>query len=321
MKINIKSLRGRKQTYYYEHQHGVLQRKKTSSLRIASSLMASVFVIGSVGVLSLQILDRTQSQQATPTAGLQRQAVSIDTTKKESEQDKLKSVEKKAREDEQLAKNVKTKLKNIPGGQKWSVYIRDVKSDRMASINADTQFDAASLGNLFTIPALEAKQPAANWNYRIGKSTIAQCVPVFISANDPTCKTGLVGYANIANANSVLSGHGFKKTTITAKEQKTTARDTGELLFRLQNGQVLGDKARRAVFDGLYSQKQREGIPKGCDQTCLTANITGESDSVRHDAAIVTTSTSQYVVVVMTKGGTWSQIADLSADIRNEMQP
>lgn len=111
------------------------------------------------------------------------------------------------------------------------------------------------------------------------------------------------------------------KTSLTAKEQKTTAHDVGELLFRLQDGKVLSDKARRIVFDGLYGHKLREGIPAGCDQSCLVANITAESKNIRHDASIVTAGDSKYVLVVMTKDASWSQIADFASAIRSELQP
>lgn len=318
MKINLKSLKRTKKVYYY-NRDGVLDKKVTSKYRIATNLMVSVFMIAGVGGVSNAALNHVyESKQE---SSVQRQTVAVDTTKKAEEQDKLKNVEKKAREDEELAKNLKSKLKNIPGGQKWSVYVRDVNSDRMANVNSDNVLDAAGFDNLLVTAPLEARQPDNTWNYRAGKSTIVKCVTEMIRSNEETCKQSINKYANLKKANEVLNGHGLKKTSLTPKESKTTAREIGELLYRLQNGQVLGDKARRAVFDGLYSHNMREGIPSVCGNDCLVANITGEADGIKHEAAIVTTGSSKYVVVVMTQGASWSQIADFTSFVRSEVQP
>ncbi len=318
MKIKFSSLRSGKKVYYYKHEHGVLKTKaKKNRYQAFSGAMVALFIVGGVGVLTMEALEYRQERIGS-TASLQRQATPIDTTKKAGEEDKLKAANTKAKEDEQLAKKVKAKLKNVPGGQKWSVYIRDVKSDRMASINADNTFESASLSNLFLTLPLESKLPSANWGYKAGSSTVAKCVQSMISSADGTCVQLLNQYADVKNSEGVLSGAGFKKTTLKDKQQ-TTARETGDLLFRLQNSQLLSDKARRAVFDGLYSQNMREGIPAGCDDKCLVANITGENKSVRHDAAIVTSGESKYVVVIMTNGGSWSQIADVAKEIRTEL--
>lgn len=318
MKTKIRPLRRSKKVYYFKHANGVLQGKK-SRYQAFTGMLVCLFIVGGVGALSMHVLQSRSN--GVVTNALQRQTTPIDTTKKASEEDTLKNVAMKAREDEQFAKKVKSKLKNVPGGQKWSVYIRDVKSDRMVSINADNPMEAANLGSLLMTAPLEAKLSSDKWGYRAGNTTVAKCVEALIRASDQNCKQSLGNYADLKNATNVMNGLGFKKTTLTDKEQKTSARDIGELLFRLQNSQVLSDKGRRVVFDGLYGHKMREGIPSSCTSKCLAANITGENNNVRHDAAIITEGNSQYVVVIMTQGGSWSQIADVAADIQTELHP
>lgn len=320
MKIKITALRRNKRVYYFNNNYGVL-RNSTLRYHLASGAMVVVFAFGMVKVGSAAYANYSQGKKKAPVT-YQRQTAEVDTSKKSDESsDKLKNAPTKAREDEQLAKDIKSKLKNVPGGQKWSVYVRDMNSDRMASIGADETREAAGLGNLFMTMPLEAKLPSKSWGYKAGQQTVANCVQSMISSNDSGCISAVSKYANLKNANSVLSGLGFKKTNVTPKEQQTTARETGDLLFRLQSSQVLSDKARRVVFDGLYGNKMREGIPAGCDQSCLVANITGENGSVRHDAGIVTVGQAKYVVVVMTQGASWSQIADVAAHIRTTLQP
>jgi beta-lactamase class A len=317
VKIKIRPLGRSKKVYYFDHRNGVLEAKKSRS-QSAISMLVVLFIIGGAGALSMRVLHVRQEARART---LQRQTASIDTTQAAGQTDTLKNVDKKAREDEQFAKKVQSKLKSIPGGQKWSVYIRDVKSDRMVSINADNSMEAANLSSLLITAPLESKLSSDKWSYKVGNTTVANCVETLIRNTDQNCRQSLNNYADLKNATSILNGLGFKKTTLNDKEQKTTARDMGELLFRLQNSQVLSDKGRRIVFDGLYAHKMREGIPASCTHACLVANITGENNNVRHDAAIVTNGSSQYVVVIMTNSASWSQIANVAADIQTELQP
>lgn len=321
MKIKINPFKDGKKVYYFDHRYGVLQDKGRLKYKIFSSLITALFIFGGTGFAVSKFADYSQHKQAT--AALQRQSVQVDTNQKDEEPNKLKDAVPKAREDEQLAKQIKDKLKNVPGGQKWSVYVRDVKSDRMASINADDSFEAANLSNLFMVAPLEAKIPAANWAHRGGKQTLTKCVEAMINSSDLDCAQSVSRSADIKNAHAVNSSLGFKKTHMNEKEQKTTPRETGDLLFRLQKGQIVSDKARRIVFDGLYGQKMREGIPAGCvEPQCLIANIAADSKGVKHDAAILTTDKAQFVVVIMSNNGaSWSQMSDVSAAIRLAMQP
>jgi hypothetical protein len=322
MKNKLNVLKREKNVYYFNHRHGVLQNKASRKKQLATGLFGAIFVLGGAGALTMQVLDY---QQAKRSSSLQRQSSVAAAAQKPGEQDKLKSASAKAKEDEALAKTIKSKLKNTPGGQKWSVYVRDLNSDRMANINSDNGLEAAGLQNLFLTLPLEAKTSADKWAYRNGKTTLAKCIEEWISNADPECARTVGYYNDVKNAEGVVASHGFKKAVIEDKKQEVTARETGDLLYRLQNGQLLSDKARRVVFDGLYSQKNREGIAQSCvasaTEKCLVASITGESKNVRHDAAIVTSGTAKYVVVIMTQGGSWSQIADLSKEIRTQMNP
>lgn len=320
MKIKNKSLKSDKKVYYFDHRYGVLKNKTRNKAQTLSALMAVTLVFGGGGVVANKLQDISQNK---PLPGIyQRQGATVDTSKKEDESsDKLDDAVTKAREDDQLSKQIKDKLKNVPGGQKWSVYVRDLNSDRMASIDADKQTEAAGLGNLFLTSALESKTSAERWKYGNKKQNLAKCVELMISASDSDCAVSVGRWADMKNADNVIHGQGFKKTNIGGKDRKTTARDTGELLYRLQNGKVLSDKARRVIFDGLYGQNQREGIIAGCDEKCLIGSVNGENGKVRHEAAIVTSGDTKYVVVIMTQGATWSQIADVSKSIRLAFQP
>jgi beta-lactamase class A len=57
----------------------------------------------------------------------------------------------------------------------------------------------------------------------------------------------------------------------------------------------------------------RQGIPKGINAT--VANKVGFLDGLLHDAAIVYASTGPYVLVIMTDGSSWANIAELTRQI------
>ena len=323
-KLGIARLRvkSQKKVYYYEHRHGVLKDKPHRGYKLLTGLTTAVFVIGGGGTAVAKFLDYQAARK--PSSSLQRQNTlfASNETKPGESEDKHKDAPKKAKEDEALAKDIKSKLRNTPGGQKWSVYVRDINSDRMASINADEERDAFNLASLFLVAPLETKIPSEKWVYnKTGKLTLDKCVVTLINSGDLNCRQAVDRLSDLKNADSVLAGHGFKKTTISNKGQATTAREMGDLLFRLQHSQVLSDKGRRTVFDGLYTQKMREGVTAGCEGQCLVASITAEGDKARHEAAIVTSGKAKYVVVVMTEGASWSQLADLSKQVQRALQP
>jgi beta-lactamase class A len=242
--------------------------------------------------------------------------------KQTQEQTDKKEAPKRAQEDAALAKLIEKKIKEMPKGTKWSVSVRDLNSDRMANVNADDQFEAAGLSNLFLLAPLEGKVGADQWNNRLAGKPASTCVEQMLKATDNKCAEAIASYVNWQSIDGTNRGLGFKNTKMeSAKSQQTTSRDVSEVLHRLQTGQMLTDKARRVVFDGLYRQKARDGIYKGCGVDCLVGNKTGESDKVRHDAAVVTHGPAKYIVVIMSSGGSWQQIADITQTIDVAMLP
>lgn len=227
-----------------------------------------------------------------------------------------------AKEDTSLVKTIQEEVDQMPEGSEWEVSLRDLKSGRMANVNSDTSMQAASIYKLFLLAPLEKKINADNWRSVIGKTSINDCVMAMIKVSDNDCPQSLANYINWKNIDPHNQTLGFKNTKINSKDgQTTTARDVSEMMYRLQNSQILSDKARRLVFDALYEQKSRSGIPAGCGSECLVGNKTGDLDGYRHDAAVVTHGSSKYVLVIMTKNATWGQIADLAGTIDREMLP
>lgn len=237
-------------------------------------------------------------------------------------QEKIDQKALQAHEDEQLAKTIDKLVRKMPADSDWSVSLRDLKSGRMANVNSDETMPSGGLYDLFLLPSLEKKLTANNWNSKVGQKSVNDCVMAMIRLADKDCGVVLANYVNWRNIDPHNQTLGFSKTKLTdPSTQITTARETADLIYRLQNSQLLSDKARRLVFDALYEQKFRYGIPNGCLENCLIGNKTGETGQYRHDAAVITHGQSKYVLVVMSKNASWPEIASLAKSIDNEMLP
>lgn len=314
MKQKNRAIRGPK-IQYFNHNFGVVNARRPKTLTVFLPTLVTVFVIGSVffGFGALQNSRLAQRADDKPKVVVQQPA---------ADEAEARPKSKEAREDKALAKTIEIKLKTMPRGTKWAVSVRDLNSERMANINADQQEEAAGIHNLFLLAPLEKKLHAEHWNSKLGKQSIAACVEQMIKKSDIDCANALGGYAGWKTIDSYNQTIGFTKTKISSKDdQKTTARETANLLYRLQNSQILSDIGRRAFFDALYEQDYRYGIAAGCGQDCLVGNKTGESSKVKHDAAIVTHNKAQYVVVIMSSGANWAQLAEIAKTIDQAMTP
>lgn len=313
MKSKSRAIKGPK-VHYFKHDLGVVNAKR-SRLKIGVSLcMSLTFVaVGSYSAITLKAT--SLAQRASDIARAEQ--------KPEEKQPKQQETSTRAREDEALAKEIQKKLREMPKGTNWSVSVRDLNSERMANVRADEIMDSASLYKLFLFAPLDRKlETTSSWTSRLSGQQIENCAELMIKVSDNGCAVKIGNYVKWDNIDALNRSHGFTKTKLnSATSQQTTSREVADLLFRLQNSQILSDKARRVFFDGMYRQKLREGIPKGCGPECLVGNKTGELGGIRHDAAIVRHDKAHYVVVIMSEGGTWQNIADVAHSVDQMMLP
>lgn len=316
MKRNKKLFAGPK-VRYFEHSAGVVNTRKPLILTVFLPSVIVMALLGAGGVYGY-------NNYLKPVAVASAQEAPVEVPKPVEEAD-TSPVEQKAfqaKEDVGLSGTIKEKLDTMPKDTKWSVSVRDLNSGRMANINADNQMESASLYKLFLLAPLEKKISADNWKSKVGDKTINACVEAMIKVSDNDCPQALGNYINWKTIDTYNESLGFKNTKIGKKDQQvTSSRDVSELMYRLQNSQILSDKARRLVFDALYGQKYRTGIPTGCGSECLVGNKTGDLSKVKHDAAIVTHGSAKYVVVVMSEGGSWQQIGDIARAVDIAMLP
>lgn len=295
-------------TTYFHHQHGVYVAKKRGKSMAATMsvliVMTGGFFVGKEFAWPL----------ISNNSGVQRvqQAAENKLIPSEKQPDN-KNAEPIRTEDELLGSIIEDKLATMPAGQKWSVFVYDLKTERTASVNIEEKYASASLYKLFLVEALEQKLPYDQWQWTwVGNSSVADCVETMLKSEDNPCAQELGDFIGWDKIEELNKKSGYNGTTVAGDNgRETNAKDLGEFFARLKKGQILSDNARRFVFDALYQQSPSKGIAKGCKQ-CRTANKLGELKDVAHDAGIVTRGSRDYVLVVLSEGGSYKQIADLT---------
>lgn len=301
----------------FHHQRGI--EYYTNSKRTLRGF-ASLLLLAGTATLLVFAMPYASNYLGRNTS-LQSQTPLTANTKLKAESSDVASSSKLPVQDKQLEKKIAAKLATFPKNQQWSVYVQDINSNRSASINADATYEPASFYKLFLLAPLESKFPADKWSTRIQGKSLKTCIDLMLRLSDNACGQAIGSLINWSYADSFNESIGFKKTQFSdGKGGSTTPREVGELFASLRKGEILSDKARRQIFDSLYAQKYASGIPAGCTE-CRVANKTGDINGFVHDGGIVTHGKESYVLVIMSKGGSFVQIADLTRAVESEMYP
>lgn len=189
---------------------------------------------------------------------------------------------------------------------------------RRAAYNGSQSYTSASTYKLFVAYSALKRVEAGTWHWSDqinGGRDLATCFDDMIAKSDNACGEALlqkVGFSAITNEAHAI---GCANTSFMGRDGiKTTPEDLALLLAMVQTGQVLDQQASRDRLIGVMQRNiYRQGIPKGASGT--VADKVGYMDALLHDAAIVTSPTGPYVLVIMTDGSSWANIADLTRQI------
>lgn len=207
--------------------------------------------------------------------------------------------------------------------QKWAVVAKSVSGPSFeAKVNADQQFESASIYKLFlTLPLFNQipveQQPKINVSVNGGQKSIATCVDLMLRLSNNECGESIGYYVNWSKAGDMLKRKGFTHTSFTKSGIKTSAGDTASFLEQL-NGDMFTRTGKDTIMKSLYQQRYRDGIPAGCPG-CVVANKTGQINDVVHDAALVQYKGGSYVLVIFSQNGSFKQIAQLTGQIQQEI--
>lgn len=189
---------------------------------------------------------------------------------------------------------------------------------RRAAYNESTQFTTASTYKLFVAYGTLKKVETGEWHWTDATSNgrdMAACFDDMIVKSDNACAEALLkryGYSNLTRDIRALGLSGA--SGFTSAGPRSTAADLGLFMAMLESGQLpIQPGSRDRLIGALKRNIYRQGIPAGASGT--VANKVGFLEGLLHDAAIVYSPSGTYVLVIMTDGAKWSNIAELTKQI------
>lgn len=204
----------------------------------------------------------------------------------------------------------------------FGVYFRELGGAGRTAASGESQaFTTASTYKLFVAYGTLKKVEAGKWkwsdaNIADGRN-LSRCFDDMIVKSDNPCAEALLkkyGYTALTNeiAKLGLVSSGWKTSGL----PQTTAYDLGIFLTKLQVNQLpLKSSSRDRLLDAMSRNVYRQGIPAGASGQ--VADKVGFLNGLLHDAAIVYSPKGTYVLVILTDGSTWGNIAELTRKIES----
>ena len=189
---------------------------------------------------------------------------------------------------------------------------------RHANYNGGTQFTTASTYKLFVAYSALLRVERGEWSWGdqiAGGRDLTRCFDDMIVKSDNACAEAMlrkIGFSNITNEAKAVGATGT--SFLGSGGIKSTAQDQAVFLSALQSGQLLSQQSSRDTFlNALRRNIFRQGIPAGASGA--VANKVGFMDGLLHDSGIVYSPSGTYVLVVLSDGSSWANIAELTRQL------
>lgn len=188
-----------------------------------------------------------------------------------------------------------------------------------AQVNGAKQYHPASTYKMFAAWAVLKRIDASQMSWTDsaeGGKTVAQCFDVMIINSDNPCGEWFGIKIGWTNLNNLLKGIGLTCTNLSTA-WVSCAQDQTLFLAKLESGEILSGSSRDRLLDVMKRQVYRSGIPTGVGGT--VADKVGFINGYLHDAAIVYAPGGTYEITILTRGSSWSQIADAARQIQSQL--
>ena len=174
---------------------------------------------------------------------------------------------------------------------------------------------AASTYKLFVALRLfdEVNSGRTDWQEEVVSGQIAeQCLKSMIVLSDNACPEAWLKKWGRSNINNYLYNRGISRaTTFTDMvAARTSAADLALVLEKLYYRDWFNSEDGALLNTYMANQVYRRGIPAG--SAGVVANKVGFLNDYLHDAALVYHPKGNYVLVILTKGTSWSKIAEIT---------
>ncbi len=196
-------------------------------------------------------------------------------------------------------------------GSQYSIYVKDLKTGTLASVNADKVMLSASLYKLFVAQRIYqmVDSGTVTYGHSAGSSSglnVEDCLTNMIRISDNDCGHDLGSLVGWNKQDAALKNAGYKNTSLgdTAESpQLTNSKDVGLLLEHLYSGTLMSPNAATRFVNLLKDQRVNDRFPAGLPAGTVVAHKTGDLSGYTHDAGIIYGAKTDFVVVIMS--GPW----------------
>ncbi len=188
---------------------------------------------------------------------------------------------------------------------------------RSLNVNGGTSFEAASTYKLFVAYSVlkRIESGAMKWDDSVvGGRSASQCFDDMIVKSDNPCAEEWGKKIGWNTIQSEIRALGLASTKL-GTTFYSTANDQALFLAKLERGEFLNNDSRQRLLGVMKRQQYRAGIAAGVGVD--VADKVGFLNGLLHDSAIVYSPKGTYVLVIMTSGSSWGNIADTAKRINN----
>lgn len=227
--------------------------------------------------------------------------------------------------DGSLKSQINSYLSSSAASGTWSVYIKNLKTNKVVDINASKKMNSASSIKLFVLASAYDKAKSGSVSEASFKANARKMI---VYSDNSATNSVIDTIGGMSVVNSYVRKNGYSSTTLNRKfggsytssgvNNYTSARDTGVLLEKIYNGSLVSSSYSKTMLDFLKNQNTRSKIPAGVSSGTV-ANKTGEipDQGIENDSAIVYTSGADYVISVMSNTSNYSKAITDIAKISN----
>lgn len=148
-----------------------------------------------------------------------------------------------------------------------------------------------------------------------GDSNVTECFKYMFQRFDEGCRKGFYDYFGYAQLTSRAAELDLKNTSFAGENSVTSANDIQKLMVGLYKNKIARLEGGQRILSALRAVREKDGIPKGSGSTQI-AHVTGETDTVFNDSAIVySTNYGAYALTVLSDGASWDKVSELAKKV------
>ena len=146
---------------------------------------------------------------------------------------------------------------------------------------------------------------------------VRECIRIMVTYSTNKCAFAIMNHMGWDTVQEILDDAGFEDTFLNnpglIDDKTTTAWDEYLLMRGLYDGTLLNAEHTKYILDLFKNQMYRSGIPAGSEG--VVADKIGFLYGYTHDAGIIYGPKNDYILVILTNGGSWWTINELASRV------